>query len=221
MDKIVRQIDVPLAKKAVEDEGLYIVNEKQFYELAEISADAYKNYPLHNWVMSGDYNNKTSELIMQISLRSLVKDAVVYADSEEMNGFAVWLPPGFDGNKIIPFILNGGMGLILRYGPKIIKRLLAYEGYAMGQKKQLTNNEDWYLYNLSIRGDAQGKGIATKLLRPMLNFCDKKQKVAYLETNKQSNVGLYEHFGFELAKQGVIPNSEVLHYSMVRRPKSY
>jgi ribosomal protein S18 acetylase RimI-like enzyme len=218
MDKLVRKIEIPIAKNAIEKAGLYIVQEKDLDRLAEVAADAYKDYPLHNWFTKGKYDPKASKLIMQISLRTMSEDAVVYADSEEINGFAVWLPFGFTGSKTLPFLANGGMSLILHSGPGIIGRLLTYETYAMNLKKEFTDNYDWYLYNLSIRKDAQGKGIASKLMRPMLQFCDDERMVVYLETNKESNVGLYQHYGFELMKEEQIPKSTVTHYAMVRDP---
>ena len=218
MDKLVRKIEIPLAKKAIEKSGLYIVQKKDIERLAAVAADAYRDYPLHNWLTNGKYDEKASKLIMQISLKTMTEDAVIYADSEEINGFAAWLPFGFTGNKTVPFLMNGGLKLILHSGFGIIGRLLTYETYAMNLKKEFTENYDWYLYNLSIKKDAQGKGIASKLMRPMLQFCDDERMVTYLETNKQSNVGLYEHYGFDLMSQGVIPKSDVMHYAMVRKP---
>lgn len=106
MDKLVRKIEVPLAKKVIEKAGLYIVQEKDLDRLAEVAADAYKDYPLHNWFTNGKYDAKASKLIMQISLRTMTEDAVIYADSEEINGFAVWLPFGFTGSKTLPFLVN-------------------------------------------------------------------------------------------------------------------
>ena len=219
MDKLVRKIEVPLARKAIEKAGLYIVQEKDLDYLAEVSADAYKDYPLHNWFTKGKYDEKASKLLMQITLKTMSKDAIIYADSEEMNGFAVWIPFGFTGNKAIPFLKSGGLKLIFHSGFGIINRLSAYEKYAMNLKKEFTDNYDWYLFNLSIKKDAQGKGIASKLLRPMLEFCDDEKMVAYLETNKESNVGLYQHYGFELKKEEIIPKTPVYHYAMVRNPK--
>ena len=216
MDKLVRKIEIPLAKKAIEKAGLYIVPKKDLDRLAEVAADAYQNYPLHNWFTKGAYDAKASRLIMQISLKTMTEDAVIYADSEEINGFAVWLPFGFTGSKTLPFLMNGGMSLILHAGLGIIGRLLTYETYAMNLKKEFTENYDWYLYNLSIRKDAQGKGLASKLMRPMLQFCDEERMVAYLETNKEANVGLYQHYGFTLMKEELIPNTPVTHYAMVR-----
>lgn len=218
MDKLVRRIEIPLARNAVEKAGLYIVQEKDLDRLAEVAADAYRDYPLHNWFTKGKYDAKASKLIMQISLKTMTEDAVIYADSEEINGFAVWLPFGFTGSKTIPFLLNGGLNLILHSGLGIIGRLLTYETYAMSLKKEFTDHYDWYLYNLSICRDAQGKGVASKLMRPMLEFCDREKMVAYLETNKESNVGLYRHYGFELMKEEIIPQSPVMHYAMVRHP---
>lgn len=218
MDKLVRKIELPLAKKVIEKAGLYIVQEKDMDRLAQVAADAYQDYPLHNWLTNGKYDAKASKLIMQITLKTMVSDAVIYADSPEINGFAVWLPFGFTGSKTLPFLLNGGLELILHAGLGIIGRLLTYENYAMNLKKSFTDNYDWYLYNLSVRKDSQGKGVASKLLRPMLTFCDDEKMVAYLETNKQTNVGLYEHYGFALKKEEQIPKSPVTHYAMVREP---
>ena len=219
MDKLVKKIEIPIARNVIEKAGLYLVQEKELDRLAEVAADAYRDYPLHNWLTKGKYDAKASRLIMQISLKTMTKDAVIYADSEEMNGFAAWLPFGFTGSKPLPFLLNGGLSLILHSGPGIIGRLLTYENYAVGLKKEFTNHFDWYLYNLSIKKDAQGKGIASKLMRPMLQFCDDERMVAYLETNKEANVGLYRHYGFDLMKEEQIPKSTVTHYAMVRKPK--
>ena len=218
MDKLVRKIEIPLAKKAIERAGLYIVQKKDIDRLAEVAADAYRDYPLHNWLTKGKYDAFASKLIMQISLKTMTEDAVIYADSEEINGFAAWLPFGFSGNKALPFLFSGGLRLILHSGFGIISRLLTYEKYAMNLKKEYTDNYDWYLYNLSIKKDAQGKGIASKLMRPMLQFCDDERMVAYLETNKDVNVGLYKHYGFELMREELIPKTPVTHYSMVRHP---
>ena len=220
MDKLVRKIEVPLAKKRMEEAGLYLVDPKELEKLADIAMDAYKDYPLHNWFSDGKYDEKASKLIMLISLKTMTKDAVIYADSKEMNGFAIWLPFGFEGSKTIPFLMNGALKLIAHSGFKILGRMITYENFAMNLKKKYTEHVDWYLYNLSIKKSAQGKGIASKLMKPMLEFCDQEAMQCYLETNKEVNVSLYEHYGFELKETATVPKSDVTHYSMVRMPKS-
>ena len=205
------------AKQTIKDAGLYIVPKEKFDYLADVAADAYRDYPLHCWLGKGKDDAVMSKLIMKITLLAMKNNAIVYADSEEMKGFAVCLPPGFTGSKTIPFLLNGGMRLVFHSGLKVIGRMLSYETYAMKLKKKYTNNEDWYIYNLSVIHEEQGNGIATKLLKPMLEYCDMEKKTVYLETNKEKNVDIYKHFGFEVALQGNIPKSDVGHYAMVKR----
>ena len=219
MEKLVRNIEIPMAKQRILKAGLYIVPEERSEELSKAAADAYQDYPLHNWLTKGKYDPLASKLIMQTTLAAMKKDAVIYADSEELNGFAVWIPMGFTGSKTIPFLMNGGIQLILHSGLGIIGKLLTYETFAMKLKKKYTGHIDWYLYNLSVRKDAQGKGLGRKLLDPMMEFCDDEKMITYLETNKESNVMLYNRFGFELRETNLVPGSPVLHYSMVRDPK--
>ena len=218
MDRLVRKIEIPIARDRIKKAGLYLVPAERLDELAEIAADAYQNYPLHNWFTNGVYDPVASRLIMKTTLAAMKDDAVIYADSEELNGFAVWIPLGFTGSKTIPFLRNGGVRLLLHSGLGIIKKLLVYETFAMDLKKKYTGHVDWYLYNLSVRQAAQGKGIASKLMKPMLQFCDDEKMIVYLETNKENNVSLYDHYGFRLRETNPVPGSSVQHYSMVRDP---
>lgn len=45
MDKLVRKIEIPLARSVIEKAGLYLVQEKDLDRLAEVAADAYRDYP--------------------------------------------------------------------------------------------------------------------------------------------------------------------------------
>ena len=119
-------------------------------------------------------------------------------NKKDPSGFAICLPPGFTGTKTLPFLYHGGINLVFRYGLKLIFKLLSYENFAMKLKKKYTGNNDWYLYNICVQKNAQGNKIASKLLFPLLDFCDNNSLPCYLETNSKNNVPLYEHFGFTL-----------------------
>ena len=212
--------ELEMARKTVKDAGLYLVSKNEIKKLAEVAMDAYKDYPLHNWFFGGTYNPKGSKLLMEVSLNTMIKNGVIYADSSELNGFAVWMPPKYTGNKTLPFLINGGIKLILNSGLKIIAKLLKYENFAMPLKKKYTNHNDWYLFNLSVKKSAQGKGIASKLLKPMTEFCNSINSICYLETNKDTNVPMYEHFGFKLEEKDFIPNTDVMHYAMTKTPNN-
>ena len=73
MDKLVRKIEIPLARQAIENAGLYIVEKKDLGRLARVAADAYRDYPLHNWLTKGKYDAKASELLMLVTLRTMAE----------------------------------------------------------------------------------------------------------------------------------------------------
>ena len=60
MDKLVRKIEIPLAKHAIKKAGLYLVEKKDLERLAEVAADAYQDYPLHNWFTNQKYDKIAS-----------------------------------------------------------------------------------------------------------------------------------------------------------------
>ena len=112
--------ELEMAKNAVKEAGLYLVSKNEIEKLAEVAMDAYQNYPLHNWFFGGTYNPIGSKLLMEVSLKTMIDNGVIYADSSELNGFAVWMPPKYTGTKTLPFLMNGGIKLILNSGLKLI-----------------------------------------------------------------------------------------------------
>ena len=39
----------------------------------------------------------------------------------------------------------------------------------------------------------------------------------YLETHLEKNVHIYEHFGFEVTSDGILPGTSLRHWGMVKR----
>lgn len=202
------------ARQFLKDKGFYIATKDDIPHFSTIAAEAYENYPLHNWFGNGKYDKFVSKKIIEISLITMMKNGIVYSDKDK-NGFAIWMPEGFTGSKTLPFLLNGGLDIIKRSGLAIVSKLLSYENFAMGLKKKLTKHQDWYLYNLSVSPTMQGKGIGKRLVTGMLEFCKAEKIQCYLETNKKSNVGLYQSLGFKCVKDTLIPNSDVQHFAMI------
>ena len=93
MDKLVRKIEVPLAKNIVQKAGLYLVPKERLGELAEVAADAYQDYPLHNWFMGGKYDEIASKLLMDTNkwYYLAVQEATNSHDyGRKENGYEYW-----------------------------------------------------------------------------------------------------------------------------------
>ena len=65
MDKRQKKVAIENVKNRLEKEGLYIVTFDDIDRLSEGAVDAYENYPLHNWMSKGRYDETASILLCQ------------------------------------------------------------------------------------------------------------------------------------------------------------
>jgi len=74
----------------------------------------------------------------------------------------------------------------------------------------------FYLDNLGVLASARGKGLSSKLIRPLLEMADSQKVSAYTDTVTKSNVPLYEHFGFQCVEQSPIAGTSITVYALYR-----
>ena len=199
----------------LEENGLYIVKKSDFEDLINLAGNAYIDYPLDVYFFGGKYDEEGLKQIVRVNLYSMFDNGIIYADSKELNGFVILLPPGFTGTNTLSFIWNGGFWIVYKQGIRSLKRTIDFESFAMNLKKKYTNHNDWYCYNLCVKKNAQGKKISSKLMKPILNYFKLNNKMCFLETNSDYNVPIYEHFGFKIMEKTMVPNSNVVHYAML------
>jgi len=53
----------------------------------------------------------------------------------------------------------------------------------------------------------------------MLNHLDTEGLNCYLEAQSESNISLYQHFGFEIVAKGTVPDTDIPHWDMIRKPE--
>ncbi len=74
----------------------------------------------------------------------------------------------------------------------------------------------WYLRYAAVLPEAQGKGWGGRALRAGIAMAEAGGLPIYLETAKQSNVGLYQRFGFSVTNEWDVPEGGPHFWSMVR-----
>lgn len=85
-------------------------------------------------------------------------------------------------------------------------------------RKQNIKLSYYYLYLLGVDPEYQNKGYGGNLLRTMINQTDKDRIPLYLETENESIVPFYEHFGFRVAKIITLPKINIPMWEMMRIP---
>jgi ribosomal protein S18 acetylase RimI-like enzyme len=119
-------------------------------------------------------------------------------------GIAGWLPPGSFPRSGMREVRQAALALsVVARGQHRRKALrLFYE-----VDRHHPEEPHWYLSLLATDPTAQGKGIGSALLAPVLDRCDHEGVVAYTETQKEANVGWYGRAGFEVTEVLRLPDT--------------
>ncbi len=75
------------------------------------------------------------------------------------------------------------------------------------------------LRSVAVSPDSQGKGLASKLIKPFLALADEQSMSVYTETTVPSNIGLYEHFGFECKEKAAVNGTDISVAALYRPAK--
>ena len=70
--------------------------------------------------------------------------------------------------------------------------------------RHLPDEPHWYLDHIAVLPERQGEGIGSALIRWGLKRATDDGACAFLETGRERNVGLYEHFGFRVVHAGEV-----------------
>jgi ribosomal protein S18 acetylase RimI-like enzyme len=139
-----------------------------------------------------------------------------YTTSSQCEGVAIWA----HSEQKIPFwvTIRANPFLPLRCGWRCVSHYMKANRITLEIKKQYAPPRHMYLALLAVDPAYQGKGHASALLKPMLARLDQEHLPAYLETQNMKNVAMYQHFGFKLVYETVLPKTTLPIYCMLREP---
>jgi ribosomal protein S18 acetylase RimI-like enzyme len=130
--------------------------------------------------------------------------------SADFCGAALWLPPGVEPN-------GRALEKVFRdtARPEHMDDLL---GTFEKMEQSHPREAHWYLPQIGVEPNAQGKGIGAALMRHALARCDQERALAYLEASKPQNIPFYQRHGFEVIGE-IQVGSAPLVTPMLRKPR--
>ncbi len=116
--------------------------------------------------------------------------------TEDLNGAALWGPPGRDRHPVLELLqlMPTAPFLLSPHTVNALRLLFTVEGLH-------PTEPHWYLFSLGAAPERQGKGVGSALLRAKLAEIDELGEPAFLESSKERNVPLYARFGFEVISE--------------------
>ena len=183
--------------------------------MADALSRAFFDDPVMQWLF-GDAPPRpqryTRPFFAREGRRHLQHHTVFTADGHP--GAAYWDPPGHwktstaDVLRLAPVLLTGMRSRTLR----------ALRGLGRMEAFHARYPEHYYLAVLGTRPDAQGQGVGSALLAPVLGQCDAEGLGAYLESSKETNIPYYRRHGFEVVGEVTFPKGPTI-WPMWRDPQ--
>jgi len=152
----------------------------------------------------------------QFVLHYGIRYGEVYATSTNPEGVAVWVTSDYFPMTFWRMIRSVPLSVMAGFGGGGGLRLKHPGDYLAAVHKRLAPFKHWFLLTIGVAPQFQGKGFASRLIRPMLARIDEQGLPCYLETMDEKNVRLYEHFGFRVIAKFAIPQTELTTWAMLR-----
>jgi ribosomal protein S18 acetylase RimI-like enzyme len=166
--------------------------------LAGVLARAFMDDPVASWAYPPDHlRERALERFQGTRTRQLLGEEEVWTDSE-LRCAALWATPGQwkmslgEIAALAPSFMH----------PRLIARLpIAAIGWEKLERRHPHDPPHWYLAVLGTDPSAQGQGLGSAVLRPVLERCDADGVGAYLESSKESNIAFYSRHGFRVTEE--------------------
>ncbi|MBD3351913.1 MAG: GNAT family N-acetyltransferase [Candidatus Lokiarchaeota archaeon] len=199
---------------------LYELDSSNINMSVKVAMNAFQDDPLFSQLFPDDeIRKKKNPCLFEFAVKFGLRYGQVYSPSEDIEGFCVWEMPESAQWTISRMWRVGAFKVARILGLKFIVQYISGLNIVEKYHKKLAPKNHIYLSLIAVSPEQQGKGVASQLLRPMLKRCDQKQLSSYLETTKEENISLYQHFGYQLVKEIVFPNTTAKVWMMLRNPK--
>ena len=198
-------------------ESLIRIDKNNVEPAINVLSKAFRDYPLLQYYFPNDsIRERISYYFLSLAVYSGIRYGEVYATSINLEGIAIWIPSKnypltlWKILRSVPISKMFGFG---RYGGS---KMLHFNEYIDSVHLVQTPFNHWFLQVIGISPRFQGKGFASKLLRPMLTKIDSEHLPCYLETLSEKNVSIYERFGFDIIDKSIVPQTELINLAMLR-----
>jgi len=183
--------------------------------LARMLARAFFDDPVAMWSCRPDaLRPGLLERFQATRLRQLLAHEEVWTTSE-LSSAALWAPPERWKTTPREDIAIARCTLHLRL---LARAPMVAAGLINMERKHPHRPPHWYLGILGTDPAAQGQGLGSAVLTPVLQQCDTDGIGAYLESSKERNIDFYARHGFRVTWELRMPRGPRM-WAMWRDPR--
>ena len=200
-------------------ENLYVMKKEDIPTFSKVLAESFKDYPLFEYFVDGKYSVKKFTTFFKICLKQLGDSIIAVGDKKDPSAVAIFVNAQSSGDSIFSYIKSGGLALPFIFGIPAVIRMTKFEKFADGIKQKYATKNCYYFYLLVVKKELRGQSVASKTVKPVLEYFDEHGIDCYLETFKEINIDKYKHYGFDLKETINVPNTNLSLKAMLRLSK--
>ena len=172
------------------------VGTERSVELAITYARGFADDPFLQWMLGGA-GHDTSEALWRYSLARLDTSSEVHA-MEDSSGSAWWVAPvGLRSDIPAPDSFDADAYWQILAAATTDEHVAKVRNFIAEMRAMAPDEPVWYLGAIAVDPSAQGQGIGTRLMAPMVARCDRTGTPAWLESTNPRNHMFYVRQGFE------------------------
>lgn len=200
--------------------NLYRLQKKDLPRAGEVLAEAFCDDPIWRIVLPGA-TSAQRQGIFEVPVRYSMKYGEVYATSEKLEGIIAFVHGNLADMTLWRLFRSGAIWSGLKSAGNHSSMLTTVFKPLEGDRKEIMKGRPhFYLPVIGVASAFQGQGLGRKLLEVLIKESELAGIPVYLETETESNVRWYEHFGFETVQQITVLVDQLPMWEMVREPKA-
>jgi ribosomal protein S18 acetylase RimI-like enzyme len=165
---------------------------------------SFKNDPHVSFLLEESKNERKLDILIDYVVDQTFRQGEIYL-SDDNNGVALW---DFERNeKMSLHYIWRNLAFLFRIGIKSVIRIVKSEAHIHNNFRKYPRY--CHLYMIGVLPEAQGKGLASTFMNPMLQTMKAKSIPVFLETANLRNVVIYKKKGFKIFETLTIGNHDI------------
>lgn len=184
-------------------------------QASKVFAQAMFHDDLHKYLLPEENTRlKKLECFYEFKLKLELNNS--FKTSSNLEGVCIWEGPDDHHSAITLKEIILGLPLIFTIGIPSLIRMIKYQIWSSKIRESLTSKRYWYLNVIAVSPAHQGKGFATKMMKPFIEKASENNEEVYLETQNKNNVPIYEKFGFRILESQKFDKTGIIQYCMIK-----
>ena len=144
----------------------------------------------------------------------------VIASSPKVEGAGGWVPGEYADMSFVRMLglgmMSSGRTMFRHATPLMRKQSQIFKPLHAARKEAMKDRDFLYLMILGVQRKFHGQGYGSSIVKALIKKSEQERLPIYLETETESNVRFYEHLGFSVITEVMMPVIDLPQWTMIR-----